>query len=160
MSEVVKLARLHKRLDDGSMEILEPARKALRLKLDAERGQSTPLQFLTAVWESNQVDITVRVAAALGAARFVHPVVHLVMPPDPPPTLRIVGGLPAMPGSSTIMPGRIPSPRTLADRRPAGPEPLVEPEPEPGFGPRDEVEAVSPCEPASSFEALDEPAGF
>jgi hypothetical protein len=74
----------------------------------------------------------------------------MVLPPNPPPVIRICGGLPKMPGSEVLMPEVLPRERDLSSRRPA--EKVAGPEPA----------STLPCEPESSFAAIDDdaPPGF
>jgi hypothetical protein len=162
---VVKLqpTRIHSRGDDGSMTILAPRLPKIKLDISNNKGTS-PLDFLRCCWESNAVPLDLRISAAQSALPFVLPRFAMIVPSNiPPQEIRILGGLPGLPGNSTIlMPTVVPRPRTLADRD-LGPEPEVEPlVAEAGFGPLDEPEASSPCQDASTFEALDDdvPAGF
>jgi hypothetical protein len=74
----------------------------LRLKPDA-----SPLDFLTAMYRHPGVPLGMRLTAAQNAAQYVHPRLVAIAAVSPGgERFEIKGGLPALPGAPTIMPGR------------------------------------------------------
>jgi hypothetical protein len=70
---------------------------------------ATPLDFLTAVYRHSDVPLSMRIDAAKNAAMYKHPrlvAIAAVAPGGEHITVR--GGLPALPGATTIMPGEGP----------------------------------------------------
>jgi hypothetical protein len=145
----LETARLHQRDANGNMEILAPRTRATKVKLGLPQGESTPVSFMQSIWEHDGLDIELRFRAAQAAMGYVHAKLHLLLPPNPPERLSVVisGGLPPMPGSSTLMPSKLPSPRTLVDRE------LEQPAPAGARG--EPASAVVP-----ELEPLEEPGGF
>jgi hypothetical protein len=139
--------RIHQRRADGSMEILSPRSKTIKLNLVSELN-SSPLDLLRAAWESDKLSPELRIQAAGMAMPYVYPRLAMVLPANCPSQITIVGGMPKLPGSATIFPEELRAERTLASRRSEAP-------PEP-TAPCD----ASPCEPQSSFDPIDEPSGF
>jgi hypothetical protein len=83
--------------DSGSPLIIE-----IRLNPDA-----TPLDFLTAVYRHSSVPLGMRLQAAMNAAQYIHPKLVAIAAVSPGgERFEIKGGLPALPGAPTIMPGK------------------------------------------------------
>jgi hypothetical protein len=66
---------------------------------------ATPLEFLTALYRSPRAPMIMRLDAAKNAAQYVHAKLMAVKIVDhAKPVYEIVGGLPELPGTHTIMP--------------------------------------------------------
>jgi hypothetical protein len=103
------LKGLHQKRPDGSVEIFGLKQsKALKLKLNLDPATTTPLELLREVYCADSLPVDTRVAAALGAAPYVHPRVVMIAPMNGPQTINIVGGLPPIPGTDTVFPKETP----------------------------------------------------
>jgi hypothetical protein len=74
----------------------------IKIKL---RPDASPLDFLTAIYRHEGVPLGMRLDAAKNAAMYLHPkLVAIAAVATGGERFEIVGGLPALPGSTTIMP--------------------------------------------------------
>jgi hypothetical protein len=77
----------------------------------------TAYDFLKKVIGHSRVDLHTRIAAAVACLPYEKPRLIAVMPSGTGPSeqvIRVVGGLPRMPGTNTIFPGDPPRPRPAA----------------------------------------------
>jgi hypothetical protein len=105
--------------DGGSPLIID-----LRLRPDA-----SPLDFLTAMYRHPSVPLGMRLTAAQNAAQYVHPRLVAIAAVSPQgERFEIRGGLPALPGAPTIMPGQEgPIIDVKANAEPPPPTPMKKP---------------------------------
>jgi hypothetical protein len=97
-------------------EISTPPAKNYRLRLPKD---CDGLDFLMAVVRNPKIDLDVRIECAVAALPYQKPRLIAVVqqPGNGAPVervIRIVGGLPRMPGTNTIIPGDPPRPRPAA----------------------------------------------
>jgi len=105
--------------DSGSPLVID-----IRLAPDA-----SPLDFLTAVYRHSSVPLGMRLDAAKNAAMYLHPRLVAIAAVSPQgERFEIKGGLPALPGSPTIMPGHEgPIIDVKANPEPPTPTPMKKP---------------------------------
>jgi hypothetical protein len=105
---VVDLSRARtRRLPSGDLEIATPERR-VRLHLP---DNPTALQFLTAVYSHPRMPMHVRLEAATAALPYQSPKLIAVIANNSSSgeqVIRIVGGLPKLPGTATQFPAAVP----------------------------------------------------
>jgi hypothetical protein len=69
---------------------------------------ATPLDFLSRVYVNDKIPVNLRIAAALGAAPYVHERVLMIKkaaPEEAAPTIIVEGGMPSLPGAPPLLEG-------------------------------------------------------
>jgi len=122
------LKRARVRRLPNTIEVLSSVQSAVRLRL---KPNASPLDFLRAVYQCKRLPMELRIEAATAALPFIHPrLIAVVNGSAGPQQIMISGGLPRLPGCSTVMPFEPPPMlRQDAPEQPVTPaEPIGTPE--------------------------------